>query len=150
MTPNDFSLIAGVGTVPMVDDWRTLTWNEFLLKAHSPMIFKGLGAGTRAGLWNRAFFRAFGDELCRCADRWGRVAARALGRRSRSAISLTHWTPPKRACTRRNGIAGELRRRHRILPDDDWDDTCVPVADADGDPCRARLLQTARCEAMAG
>jgi hypothetical protein len=41
MTPNDFSLIAGVGTVPIVDDWRTLTWNEFLLKAHTPMIFKG-------------------------------------------------------------------------------------------------------------
>jgi Cupin-like domain len=51
-----------VRAVPVVSDWRALTRDEFVSRADAPMIFAGLGAGSRAAGWDREFFRAFGDE----------------------------------------------------------------------------------------
>jgi len=60
METASFSNIPGVRQVPVLTNWRALTRREFVAKAGVPMVFKGLGAGTKAIAWDREFLRALG------------------------------------------------------------------------------------------
>jgi hypothetical protein len=84
----DFSQMPGVCAVPIVTKWRSLTRDEFVSRADTPMIFRGLGTGARAAGWDREFFRAFGDE---------RIQIRARASKVRP--------PPPRSCASA-GLAG--------------------------------------------
>jgi hypothetical protein len=60
-----FTDIPGVRRVPVVADWRALTRREFVAKTDVPMLFQGLGTGTKAIAWDREFLRALGGARLR-------------------------------------------------------------------------------------
>lgn len=60
-----FASVPGVRSVPVIRNWRALAAGEFLARTDTPLVFEGLGAGTKASGWDRDFFRAFGDQLVR-------------------------------------------------------------------------------------
>lgn len=55
--------VPGVRPVPLITNWRDLAVDGFVAMTNTPLVFRGLGSGTKASGWDRDFFRAFGDQL---------------------------------------------------------------------------------------
>ena len=60
----DYNQVSAVRSVPVVEDWRSLSQADFLERADCPMIFQSLGADIEAKKrWDRRFLGQFSDEM---------------------------------------------------------------------------------------
>ena len=60
----DYNQVSAVRSVPVVEDWRSLSQADFLERADCPMIFQSLGADIEAKKrWDRRFLGQFSEEM---------------------------------------------------------------------------------------